>query len=221
MSKLSSLALKKRNLWTNFNVMLFFLAKLHIMDYSLLVGIHNKLAAPNSDRIATLTGQSSRVLGLERMHSRKVSQGEAFPPRGTPTSSGQGSVGFKDMGSPAHSPLTEQHILEEVEEDEELDDGGVGVGEDDDMTDLSYTELDDPPPPDSIFSPVEAVDAQGRPGTEIYYFGIIDILQLYNARKRTENILKSIVEGGESGISAVSPQRYASRFVKFVDAHVE
>ncbi|KAF0979632.1 hypothetical protein FDP41_001300 [Naegleria fowleri] len=51
---------------------------------------------------------------------------------------------------------------------------------------------------------------------EIYYFGIIDLLQKWNNKKQIENIFKGFVSD-RSQISAVSPKHYAARFVKFLD----
>jgi Phosphatidylinositol-4-phosphate 5-Kinase len=53
----------------------------------------------------------------------------------------------------------------------------------------------------------------------IYYFGIIDILQNYNVRKKAEHFVKSFVNDSNE-ISAVSPQAYADRFIKFLSSHV-
>eukprot|EP01063_Lacrimia_lanifica_P024167 TRINITY_DN32130_c0_g1_i1.p1 TRINITY_DN32130_c0_g1~~TRINITY_DN32130_c0_g1_i1.p1 ORF type:complete len:496 (+),score=170.89 TRINITY_DN32130_c0_g1_i1:72-1490(+) len=50
---------------------------------------------------------------------------------------------------------------------------------------------------------------------EIYYGGIIDILQEYTARKRGETLLKGITSD-RKGISAVPPDEYAARFCNFL-----
>ncbi|EFC37710.1 phosphatidylinositol-4-phosphate 5-Kinase [Naegleria gruberi] len=50
---------------------------------------------------------------------------------------------------------------------------------------------------------------------EIYYFGIIDLLQKWNNKKQIENIFKGLV-ADRNQISAVSPKNYAMRFVKFL-----
>lgn len=65
-------------------------------------------------------------------------------------------------------------------------------------------------------------DRFGKETDEIYYMGIIDILQQYDLRKLGETIFKSItMRSKASGISAVPPSRYASRFVEFLDKHSE
>ncbi len=57
-------------------------------------------------------------------------------------------------------------------------------------------------------------------GKEIYCFGIIDILTVYNARKRLEHFMKSAVNDSHA-ISAVDPTLYAHRFVDFISGHVK
>eukprot|EP01122_Echinamoeba_exundans_P011050 TRINITY_DN4269_c0_g3_i1.p1 TRINITY_DN4269_c0_g3~~TRINITY_DN4269_c0_g3_i1.p1 ORF type:complete len:795 (+),score=203.61 TRINITY_DN4269_c0_g3_i1:107-2491(+) len=50
---------------------------------------------------------------------------------------------------------------------------------------------------------------------EIAYFGIIDVLQQYNTRKKLEHLLKSVRYEGDN-ISIVQPSYYAKRFVDFI-----
>ena len=55
----------------------------------------------------------------------------------------------------------------------------------------------------------------GERGDEIYYMGVIDILQLYNFSKRTETMLKSF-KHDTTKISSVNAKFYADRFVEFM-----
>jgi len=55
----------------------------------------------------------------------------------------------------------------------------------------------------------------GEGAGEIYYFGIIDILQEYTVWKRGETLIKGIQHGRKS-ISSVPPEKYASRFCQFM-----
>jgi 1-phosphatidylinositol-4-phosphate 5-kinase len=51
----------------------------------------------------------------------------------------------------------------------------------------------------------------------VLYIGIIDILQKYNTRKKIEHAYKSIkYKYNPLSISAVQPQFYSERFLKFV-----
>jgi 1-phosphatidylinositol-4-phosphate 5-kinase len=54
---------------------------------------------------------------------------------------------------------------------------------------------------------------------KIYYMGIIDILQQYNARKRVETTYRKVEVRGQAEPSCVSPDDYASRFVRFFEEY--
>ena len=56
---------------------------------------------------------------------------------------------------------------------------------------------------------------------EIYFCGIIDILQYYNARKMGETVMRRAVGNGTMDISCVDPETYGKRFVKFVSSLIE
>jgi hypothetical protein len=59
-------------------------------------------------------------------------------------------------------------------------------------------------------------------GNEVYFFTVIDILQQWNWKKKLENSIKSIANPSESqGISAVPPDVYRERFVKFLAGLLE
>eukprot|EP01061_Rhynchopus_euleeides_P012749 TRINITY_DN22438_c0_g2_i2.p1 TRINITY_DN22438_c0_g2~~TRINITY_DN22438_c0_g2_i2.p1 ORF type:complete len:548 (+),score=137.97 TRINITY_DN22438_c0_g2_i2:251-1894(+) len=51
---------------------------------------------------------------------------------------------------------------------------------------------------------------------EVYYFGIIDILQEYNPRKQAENFVRGIRYDRDQ-ISAVPPDQYAVRFCEYIE----
>ncbi|EAY18544.1 Phosphatidylinositol-4-phosphate 5-Kinase family protein [Trichomonas vaginalis G3] len=57
---------------------------------------------------------------------------------------------------------------------------------------------------------LRATNERDEPLSEIYFLGIIDFLQDYNARKATEHALKSIIYRSNE-MSCVDPQKYASR----------
>jgi len=62
---------------------------------------------------------------------------------------------------------------------------------------------------------------QGKMAYEgkIYYMGIIDILQQYNARKRCETKYRKFEVRGKAEPSCVSPDDYAERFILFFDQY--
>jgi len=55
---------------------------------------------------------------------------------------------------------------------------------------------------------------------EIYYVGIIDVLQAFNIRKTAEYFVRSILHDKRT-ISAVPPAAYAARFLAFIEQHVQ
>eukprot|EP00732_Lithocolla_globosa_P007489 Lithocolla_globosa_v1_NODE_9629_length_685_cov_602.366667.p1 type:complete len:189 gc:universal NODE_9629_length_685_cov_602.366667:82-648(+) len=58
-------------------------------------------------------------------------------------------------------------------------------------------------------------DDSDEPGGEIYFMGIIDILTPYDAKKKAEHVFRSLQADSEI-ISAVNPDLYARRFVRFL-----
>ncbi|KAF1810662.1 SAICAR synthase-like protein [Eremomyces bilateralis CBS 781.70] len=60
-----------------------------------------------------------------------------------------------------------------------------------------------------------ATHEDNRPGEEIYYLGIIDCLTHYGFIKRFEHFLKGLTNT-EPEISAIPPDRYGDRFVRFM-----
>ena len=52
-------------------------------------------------------------------------------------------------------------------------------------------------------------------GKEIYFMGVIDILQLYNMRKRSETVMKSMFVRREE-LSSVDAISYGDRFIQFM-----
>ena len=57
---------------------------------------------------------------------------------------------------------------------------------------------------------------------EYYKFGLIDILQRYNMRKRTEHVIKVRAMGNKSHeISSIKPVLYRERFRNFFERHTE
>lgn len=60
------------------------------------------------------------------------------------------------------------------------------------------------------------VNPDGTARDETYYVGIIDILQVYNARKKLEHFFKSF-KYNSMAISAIAPKPYARRFCEYMD----
>lgn len=52
-------------------------------------------------------------------------------------------------------------------------------------------------------------------GNDFYYFGLVDILQIYNSKKQLETQVKGLVHK-KNTISSMSASKYAERFYKFI-----
>jgi hypothetical protein len=61
------------------------------------------------------------------------------------------------------------------------------------------------------------IKSESNEEEEVYYLGIIDLLQEWNDRKIVENIFKTtIMNQDKNGLSAVNPKAYSKRFIDFV-----
>ncbi|KAI4221711.1 MAG: hypothetical protein L6R36_006694 [Xanthoria steineri] len=61
----------------------------------------------------------------------------------------------------------------------------------------------------------QATHEDGEPGEEIYYLGVIDCLTHYGFIKRAEHLWKGM-SNNKSQISPIPPEDYGDRFVKFI-----
>jgi 1-phosphatidylinositol-4-phosphate 5-kinase len=165
------------------------LQRLHIMDYSLLIGIHD-LERGNEENLRDKTLQ-------------------VFQPGG------------EDAAEPAQNQLMRTPSkLESARKAKELrqvikTQKPVPM---DQMTSKMPDELQDPRKHFYFYSDdggFRATHENETPGEEIYYLGIIDCLTHYSLIKRMEHFIKGLANQ-ESQISAIPPERYGDRFVKFI-----
>merc|ERR1711879_6067 len=63
------------------------------------------------------------------------------------------------------------------------------------------------------------MNEDGTKGNEIYFVGIIDILQRYNQRKKVENFFRGM-KIDRTTISAAPPELYARRLCDFMESKV-
>ncbi len=166
------------------------LASLHIMDYSLLLGIHELAQIPVANQISegemaplqrspSVSGQNYRHRDLRRM-----------------VTSHTNSITLSQIAS-----ANSISISEKVDMDMQLR-PGTGM-----KHNIFYQEE----------GGMRASDLQDKPGDFIYYFGVIDLLTRYNTKKRFEHFFKGF-QYPKSQISAVPPEAYAERFSSFVSA---
>ncbi|PFH38726.1 hypothetical protein BESB_010680 [Besnoitia besnoiti] len=56
--------------------------------------------------------------------------------------------------------------------------------------------------------------------SKLYYVGMIDVLTYWSTRKKLEHAFKTVQTGDPKGISCVSPDYYAERFMDFMRRHI-
>jgi len=184
-----------------------FLAENHIMDYSLLVGIHE----PHSVQ-APLRNQSVR---LTKDYTETKSENDGRPAASSVASATAAADAEDDVTLPRQSSAVEAY-------DEEKEDGPAAAG--------AAAAAGPPASPRAVSGEApglasvwassdsggfEARGEGGRRTGEVYFMGIIDILQVYNASKRAEHFFRGLTHD-RSKISAVDPRSYARRFVQFL-----
>ncbi|XP_066153765.1 phosphatidylinositol 5-phosphate 4-kinase type-2 alpha isoform X3 [Euwallacea fornicatus] len=172
-----------------------FLTKLHLMDYSLLLGIHEV------------------ERGEEELQRQRELEAEN-PPDSDDSESGSGlenRVGQMGFNTPPDSPNAVSHYLREhsLQYEGKLSkiyqyistvSGGI------------IPELDIYAIPSCELAPVK----------EIYFVAIIDVLTHYGVKKQAAKAAKTVKYGSNvDGISTCDPEQYAKRFIDFIGKAIE
>ncbi|KAJ3230305.1 Phosphatidylinositol-4-phosphate 5-kinase [Chytriomyces hyalinus] len=167
-----------------------FLQISNVMDYSLLVGVHNLLIG-NRENI-----RDNNLIAFEPSPETLV--------RRQPSTSRMNS----SSGGRGRSRSTSRHRRAQSD--------GVGIEPSravlpDDMPPEKsnfyfYQEM----------GGMVSTDESGAEGDEVYYLGIIDIFTEYNMTKKAEHFFKSLM-GSARTISAVNSVAYGKRFVSFLE----
>lgn len=185
-----------------------FLTKLHLMDYSLLLGLHDVERAVEERHQADAAAAAAAAAGSSDGEEVEGGGGEGGLGVGTldeddEDSSGSGVVrgtmgglhsgGYIGMTTPPDSPRT---LVREAG----LHDGCI------------IPELD-----------IYAVpSAEGAPRKEIYFLALIDVLTHYGVKKQAAKAAKTVKYGANvDGISTCDPEQYGKRFIEFMSKAIE
>lgn len=178
-----------------------FLTKCRIMDYSLLLGIHQHGSAAACSPTASASLISTALTnGMATVTAPAIAKA---PP---PSTAGplDGSGGNKK--TLRHGTITSMYAYE----DEfhvpwfRQDSGGLHS--------CSRWNLDGP----DGCNRDSMVNVGNPPVT--YFFGVVDILQEYSLRKKLEHVWKTrVLRQDRHGLSAVNETEYGERFLKFLD----
>ncbi|KAJ4318258.1 Phosphatidylinositol-4-phosphate 5-kinase, partial [Neodidymelliopsis sp. IMI 364377] len=163
--------------------------RLHIMDYSMLVGIHD-LEKGNEENLREKTLKVFQP-GGEAAEEPQPNQLMRTPSKLETARKARELRQSVKTQKPVPMEQTSARMPDELEDSKRnfffySDDGGF-----------------------------QATHEDNRPGEEIYYLGIIDCLTHYSIIKRMEHFFKGLANT-ESQISAIPPERYGDRFVKFI-----
>lgn len=167
-----------------------------IMDYSLLIGIHNLDMAAKEEAGEGLAGTGSENASLCGSDIRG-----GIPPLQNQQSmlERQGSIVMRDRPI-AHTTALESITMEVDPSDDELVD-----------------ETDDGPEVKNVWGGIPAKNHRGD--NLLLFIGIIDILQSYRLLKKAEHYWKSLFHDGDT-VSVHRPSFYAKRFQTFIGEKV-
>ncbi|KAF2838582.1 SAICAR synthase-like protein, partial [Patellaria atrata CBS 101060] len=171
------------------------LQRLKIMDYSLLVGIHD-LVRGNQDNLRDQTLKVFQPGGDEADDSGHTNVLARTPSKLEATRKAKELRHSLMNQKPIPMEKSANKMPDEVQDGRKhfyfySDDGGFRATHEDDC-----------------------------PGDEIYYLGIIDCLTHYSLIKRVEHFWKGLMNV-ESQISAIPPERYGDRFLHFISGNTK
>jgi 1-phosphatidylinositol-4-phosphate 5-kinase len=216
------------------------LKQMQIMDYSLLVGIRPRVTPRVGGMSAGLPGSAEaghhasdssvrtrRGRRPSRMPRAHVVSGENIRP--TFARSGLSAFNLHELAEEEEEGMSDADRSESRRPSAAVAESSSAEGPAEDDSKLWLEDVEPPPDEFSLSDwegtpktckAVPSIDEHGAIGDEVYYFGIIDILQQYNIRKNLETIGRSLLVG-RKGISCVPPREYADRFVQFLGNHIE
>ncbi|KAJ3089798.1 Phosphatidylinositol-4-phosphate 5-kinase [Physocladia obscura] len=182
------------------------------MDYSLLVGIHDCLKGNTTnirDSVLSFIEPSQQDISMHQNATRRSTLKSPLPFVGSVTgvsigAAGGGGSGGIGVGSKRKPTLIDSDSIKAITT------GNIKMPFDN--------------PPERSFC-VFYKDCGGFLATDenneslpiLYFLGIIDIFTEYTAVKKVEHFFKSITHNGHK-ISAVKPEEYGQRFLKFMKA---
>ena len=254
-----------------------FLAKLEIMDYSLLLGRHDRKKSSAPTVFSTSAGGEGKISRSDTpLRRNRRQEGGNFDFEGSSKSVEKGSAqalataipspASRQISSEPLQNVPENETLSERESEDEEGNGTVYDTEEESEYDFEDAEEDEEDLRDESidegkgddFSPMKPANLMHRVGTmmseeekeavsqmkdgvhtspnpwtgradggiegeskqEVFFCGVIDILQQYNTRKRAETFIKGFAANSKQ-ISCVNPDWYGERFLNFMDAAFE
>lgn len=177
---------------------------MNLMDYSLLIGVRREKFEVVEESLRKSTMSNSYV----KESMSKKSQSCTFADSSVRASS----------DADKYSVIEKRNVDEENSNSQSLSSMGTGARFEGSTSNQSTNAQD---LPESIQVDMFGRDPDGGmhaklvegPGT--YYIGLIDVLQEWNYKKKLERIFKIYIRGeNRDGLSAISPIKYANRFLQ-------
>jgi 1-phosphatidylinositol-4-phosphate 5-kinase len=174
-------------------------------------GVYIEALSDNSDNEVDEGDEGDSIWGDDEIRNRTLSFNEEnnFLPEVDNSSEGEGALGFEGgLLGQLFTSTNDFSAIRKESEDSSKSTVCYGPGH---SLKHPWTSRRD--------SGINSCTAAGR-GGEIYYCGVIDILQQYNMSKRAENFFKGFLHD-RNQISAVDSKAYSERFVKFMNDNIE
>lgn len=175
-----------------------------IMDYSLLIGIHNVDQASKGkdvefDGVSDLMGSDNESINTDK-----------------PSLDRQGSIQYRERMI-AHSTALESITMEVNDPTAPRPSivGTISIGADGELLDESDIPFE--AGLDNVWGGIPARNHRGE--NLLLFIGIIDILQEYGVAKKMEHYWKSLIHDGDT-VSVHRPSFYAKRFKQFMGEKV-
>ncbi|KAM3878322.1 phosphatidylinositol 5-phosphate 4-kinase type-2 gamma-like [Diretmus argenteus] len=185
---------EKKKVMDKLNRDVEFLVRMRIMDYSLLLGIHDVERAEREE-----------ADDMESSYDEEEEEDEnaLAPVRAPGSTSPEGIAGymnsFKPMGPGEFDPYVDVYAIQSaVGESEQMSKNHLFRSRS--LTTHCYSDCCD-------------VGALQR---EVYFMGLIDVLTQYDTKKKAAHAAKAVKHGAGAEISTVHPEQYAKRFREFI-----
>ena len=196
-----------------------FLRDRRIMDYSLLIGVHDPAQQAFDAWDGSLRDSLADVAAAARPAPPKAAPSVVSLSSGLVGGGGDAAVAADD-DEPAPAPP-----LDPPSSDDEADDDPLSVTEAVDAAQALRRASRVTADRSGLVAltsrrdlGIQARAADGEVGPT-YFLGVIDVLIKYNSKKQAETILKSF-KAPRATISSVPPSEYADRFLAFVEDEV-
>ncbi|XP_028394004.1 phosphatidylinositol 5-phosphate 4-kinase type-2 alpha-like isoform X2 [Dendronephthya gigantea] len=175
-----------------------FLCKQKIMDYSLLVGIHDfDQVDEESDGDDGIDSQDESDLESPNDYDASgTNESAGDSPTSTPPGTPPATPPPTGLTPTSRPPLKSRTVSQDSNE---------------------LLEAEDVLGNDFFALPC----SEGAPKAEKYYLGIVDVLTYYGTKKRTAHAAKTVKHGHGQEISTVKPEAYAKRFLEFIEKAIE